>query len=816
MSDIVSNVNISYPAGSYVFPSSSTDGKGKLLTESNLRDITEKIQTRNFKELPIDFNLSISNGISMTSGTAIINGYKIYIPTAINLGDPVTSDWEVGEYDICIQIATQQSTDGLIADTYNSGNGVMYIVYSPKSDTARTINDLDVNSKYKVAVNRFNGVNVNNNTTTSYFSDNYEHNVLPDISDSSERFSTSAWVLDRHNGLYISNAQSISLKDIPFNALYTFGLGNSVIPTYRLAIGSLVVGLDGDNNPEIKSVSTYNCTQRIDVDDIYVGDMTFGEYIASVGTVLKTYGGNIITAIRENNSDSDFDDTYNIGTLTKVPYVSTLDMLYWSYTNEGSTKYSTDYLYVPYTYIGESYAEVSPLEYNSATTYNKNDKVVYEDIVYVCKQDSTSNKQPDTNPTYWDKSVSDTIDGDDVTTLQSVLECSFNSVPNTNNGDLDSTPYGSQILNVTSYNDCYTKYSYNILQQEYDSDDDEFNLKKCSLNAFKVGLYNPSNYLNTIIENDDYTETPPFGIYSENASALIKRLYDTTATTLIDTLELKTSTNGSIKLTANVTEINKSSLDEYDASESYDIGALVIYKNLIWRCNTDDTTGVWTPSKWDVAYISSGNIFETDSSGSRFNIYDESAIVNSVGFKNNGSNKAIIEFDNGTKQSNISIKDTNDTNNDPILEFSDNINVVGYVRANRVYNAVYNDYAEWYHSSNAQNIEEGDIIYYNPEKDEYNNHYESGHTVVGVCSEYYGFIVGGEDLDDMQENRKNYVPVSLCGRARVKLDKSTHFECGEFVYANGSNIGVKCGEGKVGKFLKYIGDEYGLIQVSLS
>lgn len=41
----------------------------------------------------------------------------------------------------------------------------------------------------------------------------------------------------------------------------------------------------------------------------------------------------------------------------------------------------------------------------------------------------------------------------------------------------------------------------------------------------------------------------------------------------------------------------------YNPSSTYSSGAMVIYKNVIYECNTNNTTGTWDPSKWDVVPI---------------------------------------------------------------------------------------------------------------------------------------------------------------------------------------------------------------------
>ena len=40
--------------------------------------------------------------------------------------------------------------------------------------------------------------------------------------------------------------------------------------------------------------------------------------------------------------------------------------------------------------------------------------------------------------------------------------------------------------------------------------------------------------------------------------------------------------------------------------------------------------------------------------------------------------------------------------------------------------------------------------------------------VVGVCSDSYGHILGGEELDNMEDNNKKFIPVAMYGRVKVR------------------------------------------------
>lgn len=101
------------------------------------------------------------------------------------------------------------------------------------------------------------------------------------------------------------------------------------------------------------------------------------------------------------------------------------------------------------------------------------------------------------------------------------------------------------------------------------------------------------------------------------------------------------------------------------------------------------------------------------------------------------------------------------------------INCKGNIRASRVYNAVYNDYAEYF--PRGEETEPGDLIALDlSSKEELYIRARKGLPVVGVHSNEYGHIIGGErdskedNLSFEEYNLKHFIPVGLCGRCRVK------------------------------------------------
>lgn len=96
----------------------------------------------------------------------------------------------------------------------------------------------------------------------------------------------------------------------------------------------------------------------------------------------------------------------------------------------------------------------------------------------------------------------------------------------------------------------------------------------------------------------------------------------------------------------------------------------------------------------------------------------------------------------------------------------------GILSATKVYNAVYNDYAELYEKDNVnEEFNEGDVIEVNPHTGKYRKSIEDcSQFVVGVYSNTYGHLLGGKSNCSIEENLKTYIPVGLCGRVYVNTE----------------------------------------------
>lgn len=92
----------------------------------------------------------------------------------------------------------------------------------------------------------------------------------------------------------------------------------------------------------------------------------------------------------------------------------------------------------------------------------------------------------------------------------------------------------------------------------------------------------------------------------------------------------------------------------------------------------------------------------------------------------------------------------------------------GVLTCTKVVNSVYNDYAELF--PKGEETEPGDLIVLdlNSKEEKYVKSNENNYRVVGVHSDEYGHLLGGDDTT-LEENLKHYIPIALAGRVRVKF-----------------------------------------------
>ena len=106
-----------------------------------------------------------------------------------------------------------------------------------------------------------------------------------------------------------------------------------------------------------------------------------------------------------------------------------------------------------------------------------------------------------------------------------------------------------------------------------------------------------------------------------------------------------------------------------------------------------------------------------------------------------------------------------------LLDSNGNTSFPGTLTASKIYNAVYNDYAEFFEKAADTAFEPGDIIALDmdSEKEQYVKATENSIVIVGVVTDEYAYIIGGEK-GSLEKNEKKYIPVSLMGRVHVKVD----------------------------------------------
>lgn len=104
-----------------------------------------------------------------------------------------------------------------------------------------------------------------------------------------------------------------------------------------------------------------------------------------------------------------------------------------------------------------------------------------------------------------------------------------------------------------------------------------------------------------------------------------------------------------------------------------------------------------------------------------------------------------------------------------LLDGDHNTSFPGVLTAARVVNAQYNDYAEFF--ERGEETEAGDIIALDLSSDEerYVKATPKNRVIVGIHSDEYAHIIGGEKGKTLEENLKNFIPVALAGRVHVKV-----------------------------------------------
>lgn len=106
------------------------------------------------------------------------------------------------------------------------------------------------------------------------------------------------------------------------------------------------------------------------------------------------------------------------------------------------------------------------------------------------------------------------------------------------------------------------------------------------------------------------------------------------------------------------------------------------------------------------------------------------------------------------------------------IKNSGNITATGDITGNRVFNAVWNDYADAVpkKKDTIYSPDPGDIICKCSDSNEYELSCKSNaKLVVGVYSDTYGHLLGGDPNKSLEENLENYIPIAVAGNVKVKV-----------------------------------------------
>lgn len=103
----------------------------------------------------------------------------------------------------------------------------------------------------------------------------------------------------------------------------------------------------------------------------------------------------------------------------------------------------------------------------------------------------------------------------------------------------------------------------------------------------------------------------------------------------------------------------------------------------------------------------------------------------------------------------------------------------GNITDAKTYNAVWNDYAELF--ERGEQTEAGDIIALDElaPVEQYIKADSSSKRVIGVHSDTYGHLIGGEKLNNYEDNFEKFIPIGLAGRVNVKVKGKV--ELGDYI-----------------------------------
>lgn len=219
-----------------------------------------------------------------------------------------------------------------------------------------------------------------------------------------------------------------------------------------------------------------------------------------------------------------------------------------------------------------------------------------------------------------------------------------------------------------------------------------------------------------------------------------------------------------------------------------------------WKLSNDSANNTMTPSSINVLLpaTESGQIGVGAIDNSRYSKLFSSGNIEL--YNNSAATK--ISFKDGASGYDTSIYKTYNSKtlniDSTLLNVLGNLTASGDIRANKVYNAVYNDIVEFMEKADYDEvIEPGDVVYFNNEGKVTKWHEGINSTAIaGVVSseETYGYALGGAGLEDNQK-----VPIALKGRVYVKTD-NIMIEPGDIIAVDSCGCVYKQGHSEIDIF----------------
>ena len=229
----------------------------------------------------------------------------------------------------------------------------------------------------------------------------------------------------------------------------------------------------------------------------------------------------------------------------------------------------------------------------------------------------------------------------------------------------------------------------------------------------------------------------------------------------------------------------------------------------LWGGSNGTDMYVYNPSNFSVNYARSAGAVTWDNITGKPDVVvrDTGTIYTNNWFRSRGNTGWYSENYGGGwfMQDTTWIRAYNDKN----IYTGGSISVGGTISGSKVYNAVYNDYAEFFEKEESIRFEPGDIVALDDSRkgeELYVKATDKSKIIVGVCTNEFAHIIGGK-AKTIEENEKDFVPVSLMGRVHVKVKGD--IEVGDKITASDTpGIGRKAqpGEHSIGTALTDIKD----------